>query len=577
MPFSSPCQLDAEITCFVATVHAALAPVAFDPSAVADPRNMREAYSRPDADLWHASIVTEIENLYSTQTIVVVLRPLSHPVGRGMFVFKRKTNKDGSLDKYKSRFVIRGNTQVKGVDFTDTFAPTLRVASLRYIAQLAIDYSWSTMCGDVPGAYLNPKQPNTVYIEQIPGFASQPPGTVAIADTSERRRKYVLQVLTGLYGSVNSGYLWAVHRDTTFRELGLTQCAFDPCLWFVGQISDPNFVLLAVYVDDIAVTGPESPRRTAVWSGLVKAYKLEDKGELRWFLAMGFEWHTDFVTIHQTKYATELLERFGMTTANPTKCPLPSNFSVDGQYTLVGDGISAAEYRPIVGCLLYLCNTRPDLQFAVGYLTRFMLAPTPQHLRLAKHVLRYVRGTVHLGVTYRRSPDSARNELTCWSDADFAGDASMRSTSGFVLYTNPASAPIIWHSRRQTTTATSTCHAEILAMYACAKDIVAQRGLMLELGALSSGASLLYGDNEGALALTAEYTASRGSRHFTTQVAWLREQTVTGIVRFEHIGTAFMRADSLTKLLGRIMHDRHRNWLLGMDLECAVLHTALES
>ena len=251
-----------------------------------DPKNIRDAFARPDAAQWRIAVTTEIENLYTTNTIVVVARPESHPVGRGMFVFKRKTLSDGSLDKCKARFVIRGNTQVKGVDFTDTFAPTLRVCSLRYIAQLAIDHSWSTRCGDVPGAYLNPKQPNTVYLEQIPGFASQPPGTEPIADPALRRQMYVLQVLTGLYGGANSGNLWAMHRDNTFRvKLKLTQSAFDPCVWYSGQIGDPDFVLLAVYVDDIALTGPDSQRRTEVWDGLVTAYRLEDKGKLSWFLA----------------------------------------------------------------------------------------------------------------------------------------------------------------------------------------------------------------------------------------------------------------------------------------------------
>ena len=533
-----------------------------------DPKNIRDAFARPDAAQWRIAVTTEIENLYTTNTIVVVARPESHPVGRGMFVFKRKTLSDGSLDKYKARFVIRGNTQVKGVDFTDTFAPTLRVCSLRYIAQLAIDHSWSTRCGDVPGAYLNPKQPNTVYLEQIPGFASQPPGTEPIADPALRRQMYVLQVLTGLYGGANSGNLWAMHRDNTFRDkLKLTQSAFDPCVWYSGQIGDPDFVLLAVYVDDIALTGPDSQRRTEVWDGLVTAYRLEDKGKLSWFLAMNFNWESTFVTIDQTKYATEMLARFDMSTVNATKTPLPSNFAVDGQFTLDGDGIDAASYRPMVGCMLYLCNTRPDLQFSVGYLSRFMAAPSPLHLRLAKHVMRYIRGTTHLGVTYRCTPAVHQRRLLAWSDSDFAGDISMRSTTGFVIYTNPASAPITWYSRRQTTTATSTCHAEILAMYACVREIIAVRGIMHDLGALAPGATVLYGDNEGALGLTAEYTASRGSRHFTAQVAWLREQTISGVLRVEHTTTDLMRADSLTKLLGRIMMDRHRNWLLGMDLD----------
>ena len=568
-PLSNSHELDAELHAFVASVNAAHIPESFDPSAAPDPRSQREAYARPDGSYWRVAVTNEVENLYTTKTIVVVPRPVDHPVGRGMFVFKRKTLGDGSLDKYKARFVIRGNTQVKGIDFTDTFAPTLRVASLRYVAQLAIDHGWSTRCGDVPGAYLNPDQPNRVYIEQIPGFVSQPPGTEPIADHTVRRQMYVLQVLTGLYGSVNSGYLWAVHRDTTFRSLGLTQCTHDPCVWYRGKVGDADFVLLAVYVDDIALTGPESPSRTAVWDGIVAKYRLEDKGELRWFLALGFEWHADYVTMNQSKYAADLLERFNMMGANPARLPLPSNFNVSGHFTLEGDGIDAANYRPIVGCLLYLCNTRPDLQFAIGYLSRFMASPSPLHLRLAKHVLRYVRGTVHLGITYRRTPESQRYNLFAWSDSDFAGDTSMRSTSGFVLYTNPASAPIFWYSRRQTTVATSTCNAEILAMHVCARELLAFRGLMHELGALSPGPSVMYGDNEGAIALTAEYAAARGSRHFTTQVAWLREQLVGGIMRFEHTDTELMRADSLTKLLTFVLMDTHRKWLLGMDLESA--------
>jgi hypothetical protein len=565
-PDSASSWHNTHIDHFIYAVHTSHISDSFDPTAVPDPKSLKEALSRPDAHLWREAIAKEVSNLFATGTIRIVSRPPPpQPVGSGMFVFKRKTLEDGSLDKYKGRYVLRGNSQVKGIDYINTFAPTLRHGSLRVFAQIVIDHGWDTRSGDVPGAYLNPTLDKPIYIEQIQGFATQPPGTPPIADPKERRRMYVCQVLTGLYGGCDSGYLWARHRDTTFRSLGLTQCRDDNCVWFSGTISDPNFVLLVVYVDDIVITGPHSTRRTTVWDGLVSKYNLEDKGPLKWFLALGFEWSPGCVKITQTKFTEDLLARFGMEDCNAVSTPLPSNFSTNGVFTApTGEGIAESDYRSAVGGLLYLTNTRPDLSFAVGYLARHMASPSPLHLRLVKHVLRYIKGTTHLGIYYRATPASARGQLTAWLDADFAGDESFKSTSGAAIYMNVQSAPVWWSSRRQSVPATSTCHAETIAGFDGAKEIIAHRGLLHELGYLAAGPTIAHGDNEGMIMLTQEYATARRSRHFAAQTAWLRMQCIQGVLIFDKCATALMRADGLTKALGRQMFAKHRDWLLGL-------------
>jgi hypothetical protein len=213
------------------------------------------------------------------------------------------------------------------------------------------------------------------------------------------------------------------------------------------------------------------------------------------------------------------------------------------------------EYARIVGGLMFAaCVTRPDIMCAVGKLSQFLNNPSSKHLLAAKRVLRYLKGTLTLGITYRPPP----LRLSGYSDADWAGDMSTRrSTTGYVVMLNGGA--IAWKSQRQPTVALSTMEAEYMALTEAVKELTWIRKLLAELGYDQDSGNAptdLYSDNQSAIALAKNPVSHARAKHIDIRHHFIREAIHDKIVWVQYIPTSDMTADSLTKALGREKHEK---------------------
>jgi hypothetical protein len=273
------------------------------------------------------------------------------------------------------------------------------------------------------------------------------------------------------------------------------------------------------------------------------------------------------LALTQTTFTASLLEQFGMADAKPRSTPADASQKDLQKLTEEEEPLDSRKfpYSSVVGGLLWLSTrTRPDIAQAVGVLTRFMSAPGQQHWDAAMIVLRYLKGTPKLGLLFRKetaeiwgSTSNNSQEILAYADSDFAGCKDTRkSTAGSVFISGGAA--ISWSSKLQSITAWSTTEAEYIAAGEAVKEGRWLKQLTLDLGSKSSEPVLIWGDNQAALKLLNNDTASRRTKYIDVAYHAAREAVYKGEVKFSYISTEEMVADALTKPLERMKLERFR-------------------
>jgi len=215
--------------------------------------------------------------------------------------------------------------------------------------------------------------------------------------------------------------------------------------------------------------------------------------------------------------------------------------------------VDAQAYRSLIGSLLYLCATRPDISFTVNLLSRFMQSPSEIHLRSAKRVLRYIQGTLDLGILYSRGT----THLVGYSDADWAGsDEEMRSISGscFTL----GSGVITWFSKKQTVVAQSTAEAEYVALAKCANQAVWLRKVMADLMVPQTSPTTIFCDNKAAIAIVKNPVLHDRTKHFKIKFHAIRQLQLEGEIEVDFCNTDDQVADIFTKSFTRVRFEKLR-------------------
>ncbi|XP_046856030.1 secreted RxLR effector protein 161-like [Xenia sp. Carnegie-2017] len=190
---------------------------------------------------------------------------------------------------------------------------------------------------------------------------------------------------------------------------------------------------------------------------------MKDLGILHWFLGIEFKCSDDEMEMSQSRYAEKILAKFEMSDCKPKKAP--SLLEHDKLMCMDSPELEDPNlYRRVVGSLNYfMTGLRPDLCYVVTKLSQYMSKPTVASLNAAKHVLRYLRGTPQLNLTFRKSENPL--ELVGYSDSDWRGNASHRkSISGYAFLLSEGGPLISWKSKKQQVVALSTCEAEYIAM-----------------------------------------------------------------------------------------------------------------
>jgi hypothetical protein len=446
---------------------------------------------------------------------------------------------DGSIEKYKARFVARGFSQKEGIDYEETFALVARYTSIRTIIALAAKMKLHQM--DVKIVFLNGVIEEEVYIEQPQGFEV------------EDRKSHVWKLKKALYELKQAPRVWYGRIDSFLTSLGFTKSKADSNLYFKVMNDEP--VILLLYVDDLFLTGEEK-LMTECKKRLASEFEMKDLGLMHYFLGLEVWQSPERIFLNQGKYAVKILKRFDMLECKSMNTPMETKLKllVDTSSEL----IDATLYRQIIGSLMYLTNTRPNICFVVNTLSQFLVEPRHVHLVVAKHVMRYLKGTLDCGLNYDGDHDFILSEHT---DSDWAGSVSDRkSTSG--CFFSLGSAMISWQSRKQSSIALSTAEAEYIVACSASYEAIWLRKLLTGLFDLEMEATTILTDNQSCIQMTENPILHDRSKHIEIRYHYIRDMVQRGALKLKYVSTDEQVVDVLTKPLSRVKFEHFRDKLV---------------
>ena len=506
-----------------------------------EPANLNQAQKQPNWLRWKEAMQQEYQSLLQNKTWTLVPKILGRKVLSGKWVYKLKTGANGEVLRYKARWVVRGFEQQEGVDYNETFASVVKPMSYKLIFALAAALDLELEQMDVQTAFLYGEVDEEIYVEQPPGIPNSNPNLVC-------------RLNRALYGLKQSPRVWYKTLATFLNGLGFSPLPSDAAIFSKGN------TYIAIYVDDLLIAGPNKPDVQALKHALSQRFKMTDLGPCSYYLGMAVtrDRSRHIIRLNQRAYIKKILKEFGMLDCKPVSTPMDTSKIPEPTSDHIASNYLRHWYASAIGSLMYaMLGTRPDTAFAVSFCSRYLANPTLAHVTAVKRIFRYLKGTINLELTYT----GELKDLTGFSDADWAGDTSTRrSTGGFVFHIG--SAAISWQSKRQPTVSLSSCEAELMAQTQATKEAIWLRRLLSDLHIKQTrGATRVYGDNQGALALARNPQHHSRTKHIHVQELWCRERQAAGDVNFQYIPTNEQVADVFTKPLPRDAFQRHRRAL----------------
>jgi hypothetical protein len=517
-----------------------------DPNDEDEPTTVKEAINHPTrGKQWEKAIRNEVNSLIKNHTWDLVPRPRNRQVVTNKFAFRHKKNEIGQIVKLKARLVARGFSQIYGIDYLDTYAPVVKLASIRILLAIAAIYGLEIHQMDVVTAFLAGDLEEEIYMEQPEGF-----------EVETKEEDLVCRLRKSLYGLKQAPRVWNLKIRNFLKSIGFEQLYSDPCVY----INKMTGIIIAMWVDDLIIFGKNITSIEDLKAQLNEEYEMKDLGELKYFL--GIQVHRDrerkIIHISQSGYNRTILERYGMRNSKPTSTPLPTGTRLVKAATM--DVLAdQKEYQSMVGSLMYaMLATRPDLAQCIQQISQFSQKPTRTHEKAAKHALRYLNGTINEGITYN---GNLGMKLECWSDANWGGEEGRESVSGFVF--TMAGGSVTYSSKKQGSVALSTTESEYMALLHALKEQIWLLRFLKEIGYNISDQNVIYCDNQSAIALAHNPEHHARTKHIDIQYHFVRNCVEDGTTRLEYCPTEDMAADGLTKGLGP---ERHRKLVKKMGM-----------
>ena len=515
-----------------------LALAAGPPNMGDEPTSIREALNGPDGPEWQAALDAENEN-FVKHDVYTWADPGDANVMGSTTVLRTKYDAQGEKKGVKVRVCAQGFTQQPGVHYDPAQKPAqvMRLASLRIMLAMGILKRGVIMRQfDVKSAYLHRPLREEVYMRPPPGLEHP------------TNPKLAWKLNKPLYGTIQGGAYWEEERDEFMAGLGWTKLEADISLY--RKVWGDRDAVVGFWVDDGTSVGPED-KLLELEAAFNARYGTSGAGPLEWTLGIAFavDWAAQTVALSQQRYIETLAHRFGQEDARHVSTPFAQGTTLSKDQSPATDeerrDMLTVPYRELVGALLWISvTTRPDIAFAVGALCKFMSNPGRPHWTAATHLLRYLLSTAGTPLIV-----GGKAELRAYSDADFAGDRDDRKSTGAYVFCIGVGA-VSWASKKQDVTALSTLEAEYMAMTQAAKEAIWITRLMEQLGA-ELGSILIFGDNQGAMALARTTAFHNRSKHIDVQHHFIREKVLSGDIDIQYIPTTEMVADALTKSLSR--------------------------
>uniref|UniRef100_A0A2N9FTI1 CCHC-type domain-containing protein n=1 Tax=Fagus sylvatica TaxID=28930 RepID=A0A2N9FTI1_FAGSY len=463
-----------------------------------EPHTYREACTNP---LWQQAMTEELQALEKTHTWDLVDLPPGKSAIGCKWVYKIKTKSDGSIERYKARLVAKGYAQEYGIDYEETFAPVARITSVRSLLAIAAVHQWPLFQMDVKNAFLNGDLTEEVYMQAPPGYSDCP--------------DKVCLLRRALYGLKQAPRAWFAKFSSIVHQFGFSSSSHDTALFI--RRSDKGMILLLLYVDDMIITGDDHSGISDFKLFLHQQFEMKDLGHLSYFLGLEVSSDSTGYYLSQAKYASDLLSRAGLTDTKVVSTPLEMNARLT---PLDGTPLSDATlYRQLVGSLVYLTVTRPDIAHAV-----------------------------HLGTMFHGLHFSAHStlDLCAYSDADWAGDPTdRRSTTGFCFFLGDSL--ISWRSKKQHIVSRSSTEAEYRALADTTSELLALRWLLEDMGVTHSSPTVIHCDNRSAIQIAHNDVFHERTKHIEIDCHLVRHHLSAGILHLLPVSSSDQTADIFTK------------------------------
>ena len=507
-----------------------------------EPKKVWEALEDSD---WLEAMHKELNNFERNKVWKLVEKPKDcrNVIGT-KWIFKNKQDEHGIIVRNKARLVAQGYSQIEGIDYGETYAPVARLESIRILLAYAAHHNFKLQQMDVESAFLYGPLNELVYVKQPPGFE----------DPNFPNHVYKLD--KALYGLKQAPRTWYEHLRELLFDRGFEVGKIDPTL-FTKRVNGELFVC-QIYVDDI-IFGSSNKAFNDEFSKLMTSrFRMSLMGELRVFLGFEIKQVRGGTFFNQAKYTQDMLKRFKMQDLNGAPTPMATKTHLEQNPN--GKDVDQKVYRSMIGSLLYLCASRPDIVLSVGVCARYQAAPKESHLMAVKRIFRYLVHTPFYGLWY---PQGSTFALCGYTDSDWAGDKDDRkSTSGACQFLGRSL--VCWSSKKQNCISLSTAEAEYVAAASACTQLLWMRQTLKEYGVHCDKVPLLC-DNESAIKIAYNPVDHTRTKHIEIRHHFIRDHVARGDIDLSYVSTKDQLADIFTKPLDEARFCYLRNELNIVD------------
>ena len=492
------------------------------------PRSYEEAMKHK---VWRDSVGDERDAMIRNDTWYESALPKGKKAVSSRWIFTIKYLANGKIERCKTRLVARGFTQTYGEDYIDTFAPVAKLHTIRIVLSIATNLKWDLWQMDVKNAFLQGELEDEVYMYPPPGLEHLvKPGNV-------------LRLKKAIYGLKQSPRAWYRKLSTTLNGRGFRKSELDHTLFTLSSPS--GIIVILVYVDDLIITGSDKAGIQATKDFLKSVFDIKDLGEMKYFLGIEICRSKEGLFMSQRKYTMDMLKEAGVLGGKIAKTPLEEGYKVllEGEIEENQLFEDAKLYRKMVGKLIYLTITRPDLCFAVNQVSQHMQAPKVHHWKMVDRILRYLSGTQGQGVWMGCNGST---EVVGYCDADWAGDrVDRRSTTGYCTFIGGNL--VTWKSKKQKVISCSSAEAEYRAMLKLTNELVWIKGILKHLEIEQTTPMTMHCDNQAAIHIASNSVFHERTKHIEVDCHKVRQMIVLGVILPCYTRSEDQLADVFTK------------------------------
>ena len=443
------------------------------------------------------------------------------------WVFIIKFKVDGKIERYKARLVAKGYTQTYGLDYQETFAPAAKMNTIRTLLSLAAQYDWFLNQLDVKNAFLHGNLEEEVFMDAPPGFEN----TIGAGKVCKLKKS--------LYGLKQSPRTWFEKFTKSVHSKGFHQSQGDHTLFFKHG-DNGKIAALVVYDDDIILMENDENEARRLKEELNKEFEIKDLGNLRYFLGIEVARSRKGILISQRKYVLDLLKEIGMLGCKDVETPIEANHKVE---TTMREAVNRESYQRLVGKLIYLSHTCPDISHVVGIFSHFIHNPNEEHLKVALRIEKYLKNSLEMGLLFTKAKTM---EVEIYTDADWA-DSSLdrKSISGYCSCLGGNL--VTWRSKKKSVVARSSVEAKFRSMDLGICEGMWIKSILEDLNIGISKPMKLYCDNKAAISMAHNPVQHDRTKHVEIDKHFIKEKLESGIICIPYVPSDRQIVVMLTK------------------------------